>query len=96
MKVCRSIAQKHSQSVDFPKTGQPPQPLVKIWSKIETDDGIKYVPPERAQRFPDFMCKYHEPSYVSPRLVGDIFRLFIFYALIFHVLAFIVDRRCVG
>ncbi|KAK6109450.1 RNA dependent RNA polymerase family protein [Brugia pahangi] len=69
--VCMSIAEKHSQSVDFPKTGQPPKPLVKEWSN--GPDG-KMIPPERPERWPDFMCKTHEPSYVSTRLVGQLFR----------------------
>ncbi|MCP9264482.1 RNA-dependent RNA polymerase [Dirofilaria immitis] len=69
--VCISIAEKHSQSVDFPKTGRPPKPLVKEWSK--EPDG-KMIPPERPERWPDFMCKTHEPSYVSTRLVGQLFR----------------------
>uniref|UniRef100_A0A1I8EUD5 RNA-directed RNA polymerase n=1 Tax=Wuchereria bancrofti TaxID=6293 RepID=A0A1I8EUD5_WUCBA len=69
--VCMSIAEKHSQSVDFPKTGQPPKPLVKEWSS--RPDG-KMIPPERPERWPDFMCKTHEPSYVSTRLVGQLFR----------------------
>uniref|UniRef100_A0A1I7VZF8 RNA-directed RNA polymerase n=1 Tax=Loa loa TaxID=7209 RepID=A0A1I7VZF8_LOALO len=69
--ICTSIAEKHSQSVDFPKTGWPPRPLVKEWSK--GPDG-KIMPPERPERWPDFMCKTHEPSYVSTRLVGQLFR----------------------
>ncbi|KAL3986130.1 RNA dependent RNA polymerase family protein [Acanthocheilonema viteae] len=69
--VCKSIAEKHSQSVDFPKTGRPPKPLVKDWSN--GPDG-KIMPPERPERWPDFMCKTHEPSYVSTRLVGQLFR----------------------
>uniref|UniRef100_A0A0M3INC5 RNA-dependent RNA polymerase n=1 Tax=Ascaris lumbricoides TaxID=6252 RepID=A0A0M3INC5_ASCLU len=69
--VCMNIAQKHSQAVDFPKTGQPPDPLVKMWT--EKDDGT-FLPPERAERWPDFMNKTHEPSYMSPRLVGHLFR----------------------
>ncbi|CAG9534446.1 unnamed protein product [Cercopithifilaria johnstoni] len=69
--VCRSIAEKHSQSVDFPKTGRPPKPLVRDW--IHGPDG-KIMPPERPERWPDFMCKTHEPSYVSTRLVGQLFR----------------------
>uniref|UniRef100_A0A0R3RI61 RNA-directed RNA polymerase n=1 Tax=Elaeophora elaphi TaxID=1147741 RepID=A0A0R3RI61_9BILA len=69
--VCKAIAEKHSQSVDFPKTGRPPKPLVKDWS---TGPDGKIMPPERPERWPDFMCKTHEPSYVSTRLVGQLFR----------------------
>uniref|UniRef100_A0A8R1TZT7 RNA-directed RNA polymerase n=1 Tax=Onchocerca volvulus TaxID=6282 RepID=A0A8R1TZT7_ONCVO len=69
--VCISIAEKHSQSVDFPKTGRPPKPLLKDWGTRE--DG-KIMPPERPEHWPDFMCKNHEPSYVSTRLVGQLFR----------------------
>ncbi|KHN78229.1 putative RNA-dependent RNA polymerase SHL2 [Toxocara canis] len=69
--VCLNIAQKQSQSVDFPKTGQPPEPLVKVWT--ENEDG-SFLPPERAERWPDFMNKPYEPSYVSPRLLGHLFR----------------------
>lgn len=76
LQVCISIAEKHSQSVDFPKTGRPPKPLLKDWGTRE--DG-KIMPPERPEHWPDFMCKNHEPSYVSTRLVGQLFR----YLLIF-------------
>uniref|UniRef100_A0A915PSQ2 Probable cytosolic iron-sulfur protein assembly protein CIAO1 homolog n=1 Tax=Setaria digitata TaxID=48799 RepID=A0A915PSQ2_9BILA len=69
--VCINIAEKHSQSVDFPKTGRPPKPLIRDWSV--GPDG-KSVPPERPEHWPDFMCKTHEPSYVSTRLVGQLFR----------------------
>ncbi|VDK32350.1 unnamed protein product, partial [Gongylonema pulchrum] len=69
--VCLRIAEKHSQSVDFPKTGQPPEPLVKEWTK-QVDGTL--VPPEKPERWPDFMHKTHEPSYVSPRLVGQLYR----------------------
>ncbi|VDM39156.1 unnamed protein product [Toxocara canis] len=69
--VCLNIAQKQSQSVDFPKTGQPPEPLVKVWT--ENEDG-SFLPPERAERWPDFMNKPYEPSYLSPRLLGHLFR----------------------
>ncbi|VDN18471.1 unnamed protein product [Gongylonema pulchrum] len=66
-----NIALKHSKAVDFPKTGIPPDPLTRTWTK---DENEKVIPPERACRWPDFMCKNHEPSYVSPRLVGQLFR----------------------
>lgn len=57
--------------MDFPKTGQPPKPLVREWRRGL--DG-KIIPPERPERWPDYMCKNHEPSYVSTRLVGQLFR----------------------
>ncbi|VDK18516.1 unnamed protein product, partial [Anisakis simplex] len=69
--VCMNIARKQSQSVDFPKTGQPPAPLVKQWTQQE--DGT-FLPPEKAERWPDFMTKSHKPCYVSPRLLGYLFR----------------------
>ncbi|VDM96352.1 unnamed protein product [Thelazia callipaeda] len=69
--ICLKIAEKHSQSVDFPKTGRPPEPLVREWT-LGTDGEM--LPPERPERWPDFMCKTHEPSYVSYRLVGQLYR----------------------
>lgn len=71
--VCKNIARKHSKSVDFPKTGSPPDPLVKTWKKTENDVSI---PPEKPERWPDFMCKNHEPFYASRRLVGQLFRYY--------------------
>jgi hypothetical protein len=73
------IALKHSMSVDFPKTGNPPEPLRRLWeaNNVEGEEGGdgKELPPERPERFPDFMAKTHEPAYVSPRLVGQLYRL---------------------
>lgn len=66
------IAEKHMEAVDFPKTGVPPKPLETGW------DGDN--PPERAERTPDFMEKNNEPTYVSSRLNGQLFRsLFLLY-----------------
>uniref|UniRef100_A0A915C5Y6 RNA-directed RNA polymerase n=2 Tax=Parascaris univalens TaxID=6257 RepID=A0A915C5Y6_PARUN len=69
--ICENIAKKHSQAVDFPKTGDAPEPLTKVWT---IGKGGSFVPPERSERWPDFMCKNHEPSYISPRLVGQLYR----------------------
>uniref|UniRef100_A0A915Q3T6 RNA-dependent RNA polymerase n=1 Tax=Setaria digitata TaxID=48799 RepID=A0A915Q3T6_9BILA len=70
--VCTNIAKKHSKAVDFPKTGNAPAPLTKQWTSGKGGD---MLPPERAERWPDFMCKNHEPSYISSRLVGQLYRL---------------------
>ncbi|KAH7726779.1 RNA dependent RNA polymerase family protein [Aphelenchoides avenae] len=64
--VCSRIAKKHMLALDFPKTGVAPPPLSKKW-----DDE---VPPERTERVPDYMEKDHEPSYISRRLNGQLFR----------------------
>uniref|UniRef100_A0A8R1XQ56 RNA-directed RNA polymerase n=1 Tax=Onchocerca volvulus TaxID=6282 RepID=A0A8R1XQ56_ONCVO len=69
--VCINIAKKHSKAVDFPKTGNAPAPLTKQWT-VGKDGNM--LPPERAERWPDFMCKNHEPSYISSRLVGQLYR----------------------
>ncbi|KAH7727341.1 RdRP1 [Aphelenchoides avenae] len=64
--VCNRIAKKHCLALDFPKTGVAPPPLTKKW-----DDE---VPPERTERVPDYMEKDHEPTYISHRLNGQLFR----------------------
>uniref|UniRef100_A0AAF5PSN0 RNA-directed RNA polymerase n=3 Tax=Wuchereria bancrofti TaxID=6293 RepID=A0AAF5PSN0_WUCBA len=69
--VCINIAKKHSKAVDFPKTGDAPAPLTRQWTR---DKNGNMLPPERAERWPDFMCKNHEPSYISSRLVGQLYR----------------------
>ncbi|CAG9539819.1 unnamed protein product [Cercopithifilaria johnstoni] len=69
--VCINIAKKHSKAVDFPKTGNAPTPLTRQWT-LGKDGNM--LPPERAERWPDFMRKNHEPSYISSRLVGQLYR----------------------
>lgn len=64
--VCERIALKHNKALDFPKTGIAP-PLLN--SKWDHD-----VPPEKSERWADFMDKPHEPSFYSPRLLGQLFR----------------------
>uniref|UniRef100_A0A914X2Y9 RNA-dependent RNA polymerase n=1 Tax=Plectus sambesii TaxID=2011161 RepID=A0A914X2Y9_9BILA len=64
--VCKSIADKCYHAVDFPKTGCAPLPLTFDWQ----DD----IPPEKPERYPDFMDKLHEPCYISPRLIGQLYR----------------------
>ncbi|KHJ96424.1 RNA dependent RNA polymerase [Oesophagostomum dentatum] len=67
-KVCNSLARKHAQAVDFPKTGCPPSRLRTTWSDGE--------PPEKPERQPDFHCSYESSKalYRSERLLGHIFR----------------------
>ncbi|KAI1722609.1 RNA dependent RNA polymerase domain-containing protein [Ditylenchus destructor] len=55
--VCYGIAKKHSQAVDFQKTGHQPSPLLIYWD----DDR----PPERYERAPDYMEREHEVTYQS-------------------------------
>uniref|UniRef100_A0A915BR60 RNA-directed RNA polymerase n=1 Tax=Parascaris univalens TaxID=6257 RepID=A0A915BR60_PARUN len=57
--ICDGIARKCSIAVDFPKSGQPAEPL----SSFEQSDII-----------PDFMQKSFRPSYRSHRLVGQLYR----------------------
>uniref|UniRef100_A0A914BY28 RNA-directed RNA polymerase n=1 Tax=Acrobeloides nanus TaxID=290746 RepID=A0A914BY28_9BILA len=64
--VCKNIALKHNKAVDFPKTGIAPPTLTNKWK----DD----IPPEKCERWADFMEKSHEPAYSSPRLIGQLFR----------------------
>uniref|UniRef100_A0A914GYY0 RNA-directed RNA polymerase n=1 Tax=Globodera rostochiensis TaxID=31243 RepID=A0A914GYY0_GLORO len=67
--VCTTIAKKHSQAVDFPKTGVPPAQLTNQWN--EPVD----LPPEKYERTPDFMGKMaNEPCYVSTRLNAQLYR----------------------
>uniref|UniRef100_A0A183BJJ6 RNA-directed RNA polymerase n=1 Tax=Globodera pallida TaxID=36090 RepID=A0A183BJJ6_GLOPA len=67
--VCTTIAKKHSQAVDFPKTGIPPAQLTNQWN--EPVD----LPPEKYERTPDFMGKMsNEPYYVSNRLNAQLYR----------------------
>ena len=66
--VCRNIAVKHNQSVDFPKTGIPPETLIRTWN-VERD-----LPPEKVQFFPDFMAKHGFLSYNSRNLLGILHR----------------------
>uniref|UniRef100_A0A914PUN6 RNA-dependent RNA polymerase n=1 Tax=Panagrolaimus davidi TaxID=227884 RepID=A0A914PUN6_9BILA len=58
---CNNIALKHNAAVDFPKTGIAPPPLRRRWN----DD----LPPERAERWPDFMGKKQRISYHSQNLM---------------------------
>ena len=65
------------EAVDFPKTGKPPKPLRRDWDIPKDDNGEPIgepVPPERAERSPDFMEKNNEPCYISTRLNGQLFR----------------------
>uniref|UniRef100_A0AC34F872 RNA-directed RNA polymerase n=1 Tax=Panagrolaimus sp. ES5 TaxID=591445 RepID=A0AC34F872_9BILA len=62
---CHNIALKHNQAVDFPKNGQIPDELTKKW-----EQGL---PPEKVERFPNFMCKGSASSYKSNRLLGELY-----------------------
>uniref|UniRef100_A0A7E4UZV9 RNA-directed RNA polymerase n=1 Tax=Panagrellus redivivus TaxID=6233 RepID=A0A7E4UZV9_PANRE len=64
--VCLEIVKKHSQSVDFPKTGVAPEMLTR-----KRDPPL---PPEIVQYWPDFMNKRHSPKYRSQSLLGGIYR----------------------
>uniref|UniRef100_A0AC35ES92 RNA-dependent RNA polymerase n=1 Tax=Panagrolaimus sp. PS1159 TaxID=55785 RepID=A0AC35ES92_9BILA len=63
---CNNIALKHNAAVDFPKTGIAPPPLRRRWN----DD----LPPERVERWPDFMGKKQRLSYRSQNLMGQLYR----------------------
>ncbi|CAJ0595851.1 unnamed protein product [Cylicocyclus nassatus] len=68
-KVCLSLAKKHSQAVDFSKTGRPPSRLTENWSS----DG---TPPEKPERQPDFHItnEIGKPIYHSKNLLGSVCR----------------------
>jgi hypothetical protein len=55
--------------------------LTRKWESAEeeTEDqpATEAVPPERAERIPDFMEKNHEPTYMSTRLNGQLYRLLV-------------------
>ncbi|VDM39772.1 unnamed protein product [Toxocara canis] len=57
--ICDGIARKCSIAVDFPKSGEPAEPL----SPLEQSDVV-----------PDFMQKSFKPSYRSNRLIGQLYR----------------------
>ncbi|KAI6218239.1 RNA-directed RNA polymerase [Aphelenchoides fujianensis] len=57
--VCAKVARKHMAAVDFPKTGIPAEKLVKH---------------KQGDRKPDYMEQLFKPTYVSPRLNGQLFR----------------------
>ncbi|KAK0409122.1 hypothetical protein QR680_004350 [Steinernema hermaphroditum] len=57
--ICNSIARKCSVAVDFPKSGQPAEPL-----HID----------EQCADSPDYMKSSTKPSYLSKRLVGQLYR----------------------
>ena len=61
------------EAVDFPKTGKPPEMMTFRWTEPE-QPGQPMIPPERAERAPDYMDKSHEPCYVSTRLNGQLYR----------------------
>ncbi|KAK0421042.1 hypothetical protein QR680_015037 [Steinernema hermaphroditum] len=71
--ICANIAHKHAQALDFPKTGEQPEPLTKMPSDSTIHEGKK-VPPEKPDRYPDFMEKDHQRSYASCGLNGEIYR----------------------
>uniref|UniRef100_A0AC34GWZ1 RNA-directed RNA polymerase n=1 Tax=Panagrolaimus sp. ES5 TaxID=591445 RepID=A0AC34GWZ1_9BILA len=64
---CNNIALKHNAAVDFPKTGIAPPPLRRRWN----EEG---EPPERVERWPDFMGKKQRLSYRSQNLMGELYR----------------------
>ncbi|XP_061186419.1 LOW QUALITY PROTEIN: uncharacterized protein LOC133194482 [Saccostrea echinata] len=55
---CLELAQKHSDAVDFPKTG--------IFAQMDTDI--------RPQKYPDFMMKIDKLPYYSPKVLGKLYR----------------------
>ena len=65
--VCKKIAKKHMQAVDYPKTGIRGEELSRKWKG-------KNKPPERSELVPDFMEKGHEANYKSKKLNSQLFR----------------------
>lgn len=61
--ICIELAQLHSMSVDFAKTGAPA-------------DMPKSLKPKE---FPDFMERYDKPTYVSTGVLGKLYRSFMSY-----------------
>ncbi|VDN25642.1 unnamed protein product [Gongylonema pulchrum] len=68
--VCMNIAKKHSEAVDFQKTGNAPKPLTR---RPTNDEHGRVIPQERAYWWPDFMEKINEPSYASSHLLGQLY-----------------------
>lgn len=57
--VCNEIARKCAIAVDFPKSGEPAEPLTIY---------------EQSDVVPDYMFSVIKPMYRSPRLNGQIYR----------------------
>lgn len=55
---CITLARKHSDAVDFPKTG--------VVAEMTTD--------LRAEQYPDFMMKSDKPRYLSGKVLGKLYR----------------------
>uniref|UniRef100_A0A914Z7B8 RNA-dependent RNA polymerase n=1 Tax=Panagrolaimus superbus TaxID=310955 RepID=A0A914Z7B8_9BILA len=62
---CHNIALKHNQAVDFPKNGQIPEDLTKKWERG--------LPPEKVERYPNFMNFKSASAYKSNRLLGELY-----------------------
>uniref|UniRef100_A0A7E4V712 RNA-directed RNA polymerase n=1 Tax=Panagrellus redivivus TaxID=6233 RepID=A0A7E4V712_PANRE len=69
--VCMSIARKHSQAVDLPKSGRCPSPLLGEWKT--TEDG-RELQPEKVPIYPEFSNSVNTPTYTSVRLLGELHR----------------------
>uniref|UniRef100_A0A0N4ZFP2 RNA-directed RNA polymerase n=1 Tax=Parastrongyloides trichosuri TaxID=131310 RepID=A0A0N4ZFP2_PARTI len=66
--IANNIAIKYTQSLDFAKTGEFPEPLTYGWNKN--------LPPEKPTVVPDFMeyKSFNQPIYKSERLIGELHR----------------------
>uniref|UniRef100_A0A914YX60 RNA-dependent RNA polymerase n=1 Tax=Panagrolaimus superbus TaxID=310955 RepID=A0A914YX60_9BILA len=64
--TCSKIAVKHDKAVNFQETGIIPDGLTRQWS----EDGMQ--PPEKVERYPNFMPKIVASSYKSVRFLGGL------------------------
>ncbi|OWF46870.1 RNA-dependent RNA polymerase 1 [Mizuhopecten yessoensis] len=57
-KECITLSKKHSDAVDFPKTGAVPEMTADL----------------RSEKYPDFMMKSDKPRYTSTKILGKLYR----------------------
>lgn len=62
-------------ALDFLKSGVAPERLRDKWIRASDDDNSDWLPPEKAERYPDYHYgNDYCPIYHSPRLTGKLWR----------------------